>query len=465
MKKPVFGMKCSVLAIALLALALGIAGSVQATQESAPRLTLISNVDIFDGQSETLQKNKHVLVKGNRIATVSDEPLAVIQTDNVTMIDGGQHTLMPGMIDAHWHALFATLSMPKLLQSDLSYLTIVAARANRDALMRGFTTVRDVGGNVFALKQATDEGIIDGPRIYPSGSYISQTGGHGDFLGRHDTPTEPCRNLSYLEKSGVTMIADGVPEVTKRAREIMRAGASQIKVMAGGGVSSFYDPIDVTQYSPEEMKAIVQVAESYNTYVTVHAFTPDSIRQAIEAGVQCIEHGHLLDEAILEVMAEKGVWLSMQPILDDEDAIPFPEGSENRKKFVQVTNGTDNVYRLAKKLKLKTAWGTDTLFDPELAKKQGKLVAKMQRWYAPHEILKMVTHDNAQLLKLSGPRDPYPGQLGVIEKGAYADLILVDGNPLENIDLVADAEKNFVVIMKDGKIYKNVLKPSSEDGP
>jgi imidazolonepropionase-like amidohydrolase len=181
------------------------------------------------------------------------------------------------------------------------------------------------------------------------------------------------------------------------------------------------------------------VAESYNTYVTVHAFTPDSIRQAIEAGVKCIEHGHLLDEAILKLMAEKGVWLSMQPILDDEDAIPFPEGSENRKKFVQVTDGTD------------------TLFDPELAKKQGKLVAKMQRWYAPHEILKMVTHDNAQLLKLSGPRDPYPGQLGVVEEGAYADLILVDGNPLENLDLVADAEKNFVVIMKDGVIYKNEL--------
>jgi len=156
-------------------------------------------------------------------------------------------------------------------------------------------------------------------------------------------------------------------------------------------------------------------------------------------------------------MAEKGVWLSMQPILDDEDAIPFPEVSENRKKFVQVTDGTDNVYRLAKRLKLKTAWGTDTLFDPELAKKQGKLVAKMQRWYAPHEILKMVTHDNAQLLKLSGPRDPYPGRLGIVEEGADADLILVDGNPLENLDLVADAEKNFVVIMKDGVIYKNEL--------
>ncbi|MGB5620206.1 MAG: amidohydrolase family protein [Desulfobacterales bacterium] len=299
MNKPVFGMRSNVLAIAYLALAVGVSGFAQAAQESAPRLTLIRNVDIFDGQTATLLKNRHVLVKGNRIETVSDEPLAIVQTDNVTMIDGGGRVLMPGMIDAHWHALFATMSMPKLLQSELSYLTIVAARANRDALMRGFTTVRDVGGNVFALKQATDEGIIDGPRIYPSGSYISQTGGHGDFLGRHDTPTEPCRNLSYLEKSGVTMIADGMPEVTKRAREIMRAGASQIKVMAGGGVSSFYDPIDVTQYSLEEMKAIVQVAESYNTYVTVHAFTPDSIRQAIDAGVKCIEHGHLLDEAIL----------------------------------------------------------------------------------------------------------------------------------------------------------------------
>jgi imidazolonepropionase-like amidohydrolase len=231
------------------------------------------------------------------------------------------------------------------------------------------------------------------------------------------------------------------------------------QVMTGGGVSSFYDPIDVTQYSLDEMKAIVAVAESYNTYVTVHAFNPDSIHQAIEAGVKCIEHGHLLGEPTLKLMADKGVWLSMQPILDDEDAIPFPEGSENRKKFVQVTDGTDNVYQLAKKLKVKTAWGTDTLFDPELAKKQGKMVAKMQRRYAPHEILKMVTHDNAQLLKLSRPRNPYPGKLGVIEEGAYADLILVDGNPLENLDLVADAEKNFVVIMKDGKTYKNTLGP------
>jgi imidazolonepropionase-like amidohydrolase len=188
--------------IALLAVIFCISGFARAAEQPPPKLTLISNVDIFDGQTETLLKNRHVMVKGNRIGTVSDEPLAVVQTDNVTMIDGGGRTLMPGMINAHWHALFATMSMTKLLQSDLSYLTIVGARANRDALMRGSTTVRDVGGNVFALKQATDEGVIEGPRIYPSGSYISQTGGHGDFLGRHDTPTEPCRNLGYLEKAG-----------------------------------------------------------------------------------------------------------------------------------------------------------------------------------------------------------------------------------------------------------------------
>ena len=181
LRYPKVKMRLNAFAIALLSVVFCIAGLARATDQPSPKLTLISNVDVFDGKTEKLHKNMHVLVKGNLIETVSNEPLAVIQTDNVTMIDGGGRVLMPGMIDAHWHALFATMPMPKLLQSDLSYLTIVGARANRDALMRGFTTVRDVGGNVFALKQATDEGIIDGPRIYPSGSYISQTGGHGDY--------------------------------------------------------------------------------------------------------------------------------------------------------------------------------------------------------------------------------------------------------------------------------------------
>jgi imidazolonepropionase-like amidohydrolase len=234
-------------------------------------------------------------------------------------------------------------------------------------------------------------------------------------------------------------------------------GASQIKVMAGGGVSSLYDPLDVTQYTFEEMKAIVDVAKTWNTYVAVHANTDAAIRQAIKAGVLCIEHGFLLKEDTIKLMADKGIWLSIQPLLNDEDAIPFPD-PVSQAKWIQVTNGTDKVYKLAKKYRVKLAWGTDTLFDAALARKQGKLVTKLTKWFTPYEALKMVTYDNAQLLKLSGPRDPYPGKLGVVEEGALADLLLVDGNPLENIQLVANPDKNFVVIMKDGKIYKSTLR-------
>jgi imidazolonepropionase-like amidohydrolase len=206
------------------------------------------------------------------------------------------------------------------------------------------------------------------------------------------------------------------------------------------------------------MSALVEVADTWNTYIAVHAFTDAAVKQALEAGVMSIEHGHLLGEDVIKLMAKKGAWLSMQPILDDEDAIPFPEGSPNRAKFITVTAGTDKVYGYAKKHGVKIAWGTDTLFDAGLAEKQGKQLAKMKRWFTPYEVLKMATSDNAELLALSGPRNPYQqGPLGVIKEGAYADLILVNGNPLEDLDLVADAANNFDLIMKDGFIYKNTI--------
>ncbi len=437
--------------LAILAL-VGACATAAVAQDTPPR-TLFINVNVFDGENETLVEGANVLVEGNVIRTVST---GAIEAGRATTIDGGGRTMMPGMIDNHWHSLFATIPQAKLLASDVAYINLRAAKANEDALMRGFTTVRDVGGNVFGLKKAIDEGILAGPRIYPSGAYISQTSGHGDFRGPNDVPENPGAPLDYYQRTGQTLIADGVPEVMKRTREVLRMGSSQIKVMAGGGVSSLYDPLDVTQYTLEEMKAIVDVAKTWNTYVTVHAHTIAAVRQSIEAGVLCVEHAFLVDEDTVELAVEKGVWLSLEPILDDEDAIPFPD-PVSRAKFVAVTEGTDNVYTLAKKHGAKIAWGTDTLFDPELARKQGKLVAKLTRWFTPFEALKMVTHDNAQLLKLSGPRDPYPGELGVVKEGALADLILVDGNPLEDIDLIADPESNFAVIMKDGRIYKNAL--------
>jgi imidazolonepropionase-like amidohydrolase len=210
----------------------------------------------------------------------------------------------------------------------------------------------------------------------------------------------------------------------------------------------------VTQYTVEELRAAVQAAENWGTYVTVHAYTPRAVQQAIEAGVKCIDHGQLLDDATAKLMGEKGIWWSLQPFTDDRPS-PFPEGSVNRKKQLEMYRGTDTAYALARKHKVRTGWGTDTLFDASAAAAQGAHLAKMVRWYTPAEALRMATSENAALLALSGLRSPYEGKVGVVEAGALADLLLVDGDPIANIALVADPAKNFVVIMKDGQIVKN----------
>jgi len=345
-------MKYKTLLITLLAVILFMPVLAQAAEPPAPKLTLISNVNIFDGKNKKLLKDMDVLVEGNLIKQIAKDIKA---PKGAEVIEGNGKTLMPGLIDAHWHSLFATLSLAELMSNDLAYMSLKGATANEGVLMRGFTTVRDIGGNVFSIKKATDEGMISGPRIYPSGAVISQTSGHGDYRAPLAVPENPGQPLDYLQQAGMGIIADGVPEVIKRSREILRRGASQLKVMAGGGVSSNFDPLDVTQYTFAEMRALVEVADTWNTYIAVHAFTDTAVKQALEAGVKSIEHGHLLGEDVIKLMAEKGAWLSMQPILDDEDAIPFPEGSPNRAKFITVTAGTDNVYGYAKKHGVKIA--------------------------------------------------------------------------------------------------------------
>jgi len=362
---------------------------------------------------------------------------------------------MPGLIDAHTHLMFATVPQLAVLTGDIGFLNVAAVKAAGDMLMRGFTSARDLGGPVFGLKKGIDLGLVPGPRIWPAGAFISQSGGHGDFRLPNDLPARPG-DYSFSERAGAAAIADSPDAVRQRVREQLALGASQVKLMAGGGVSSPYDPLDVTQYSLAEMRAAVEAAENWGTYVTVHAYTPRAVRQAIEAGVKCIDHGHLLDEATAKLMADKGIWWSLQPFLDDEPST-FAEGSPNRIKQLVMFSGTDRAYALAKKFNIKTAWGTDTLFSATNAAQQGASLAKMVRWYTPAEVLKMATSTNGELLALSGLRSPYPGKIGVIEEGALADLLLVDGNPLENIRLVADPAKNFLVIMKDGKMYKNSL--------
>jgi imidazolonepropionase-like amidohydrolase len=285
---------------------------------------------------------------------------------------------------------------------------------------------------------------------------ITVTGGHGDFRQTFEIPRVLGAPLSRVEEVGGAMIADSPDMVRMRVREQLMLGASQIKLTAGGGVASPHSPIDVSTFTEAELRAAVEAAENWGTYVTVHAYTSAAIQRAIAAGVKCIDHGHLMDEATAKLMAEKGIWLSIQPFLDDEDAVPFPPGSIQQYKKTQVIAGTDRAYALARKFGIKTAFGTDILFSPGLAHRQGAMLAKLTRWYTAPELLKMATSVNAELLALSGLRSPYPGKLGVVEEGALADLILVDGNPLENVQLIADPAKNFFIIMKDGKVVKNL---------
>ncbi|WP_242479346.1 metal-dependent hydrolase family protein [Lamprobacter modestohalophilus] len=422
---------------------------------------LFEAVHVFDGTAEQLTEPMQVLVVGNRIVQLSAEPIAPPAEFELTRIQGAGRTLMPGLIDAHTHVMYATLSQQAILTSDLGFLNVAATKAAADMLLRGFTSIRDLGGPVFGLKRGIDLGLVPGPRIWPAGAFISQSGGHGDFRLPSELPAAPDA-FSFSERVGAAVIADSPDAVRKRAREQLALGASQIKLMAGGGVASSYDPLDVTQYTVPELRAAVEAAENWGTYVAVHAYTPRAVRQAIEAGVASIEHGQLLDEATVRLIAEQDLWWSLQPFIDDQPS-PYAEGSMNRRKQLAMYAGTDRAYRLAKQFGIKTAWGTDILFNAENAKRQGAKLAAMTRWYTPAEALRMATADNAELLALSGPRSPYEGKLGVVEEGALADLLLVDGNPLEDLSLVADPASNFLVIMKDGWIYKNSL--TSPDPP
>ena len=447
--------RTSTVAVAVLCL-VNVTAFAQPQSAEPPSTILFDNVRIFDGKSDTLSGSVNVLVRGNTIDKISKDPIPTDRSANTRIIAGGGRTLMPGLIDMHWHTMLVRPTPAALLAGDIGHLNLVAGAEAADTLMRGFTTVRDLGGPAFGLKRSIDEGIIPGPRIYPSGAIITVTSGHGDFRQPFELPRSLGATQSRGEQTGAAMIADSPNEVRVRVREQLLLGATQIKLTAGGGVASPHSPLDVSTFTEAELRAAVEAAENWGTYVTVHAYTPVSIQRAIAAGVKCIEHGHLMDEPTARLIAEKGIWLSTQAFAD-EMADAFPPGSLERYKALEVFAGTDRTFTLAKKYGIKTAFGTDILFSPRLAQRQGELLAKLVRWYTPAETLVMATGTNAQLLALSGKRSPYPGKLGVVEQGALADLLLVDGDPIANVKLIEDPAKNFVVIVKDGKIFKNTL--------
>jgi len=427
--------------------------SAQMAAASEQTAILINNVRIFDGTRTSLSAPSNVLVIGNTIKTISTQAIDLPAGPTLTRIQGAGRTLMPGLIDNHVHVVLSASSQPDLINPKVSIETL-QSRATQEAqamLLRGFTSVRDLGGPVFELKTAIDQGKTPGPRIYPSGAMISQTSGHGDSRLPNERSRRFGGTVSRGELLGVSFIADGRDEVLTATRENLRMGASQIKVMAGGGAASAYDPLDVTQYTLDEMKAAVEAADDWGTYVTVHAYTPRAVRRAIEAGVKVIEHGQLLDEATMKLMGEKGLWLSLQSL----DEAPASANASVRKKKHTVVEGTDRAFRWARTYGVKLAWGTDFLFSPGNNKNQSSDILKLKAWFSSAEALKLITHDNAQLLALSGPRNPYPGKLGVVEVGALADLLLVDGDPIANLDLLADPDKNLLLILKDGTIYKD----------
>ena len=411
------------------------------------------NARVFDGRSSALREGLSLLVEGNRIKLVATGDLT--SPDGARTIDCGGRVVMPGLIDAHWHTMFAAVSVAALFSADIGYVFLAASAEAERTLMRGFTTVRDLGGPSFALKQAIDDGLVTGPRIYPSGAMITTTGGHGDMRPLSDLPRSPGGPLSYMERTGSANLADSADEVRLRVREQLLQGASQIKLTGGGGIASPRTTLDMFTFSEPEFRAGVEAAADRNTYVAVHAYPSAQIRRAIAAGVQCIEHGHLMDEATAMLMAEKDIWLSTQPFVSDDDVPPMT--GQSRINLLQVIAGTPSVYALAKEHKIKTAFGTDLLFSSAVAEHQGFMLTHLTRWFDNVAILKMATSVNGELLAMSGPRNPYQGRLGVIEEGALADLLVIDGNPIDNIELVARPEKNLMIIMKDGRIYKNTL--------
>lgn len=421
-----------------------------ARAQTPERPLLLTNLRLFDGDTLGIRDGTDILVSGGRIVAL---PMRDQGPQDAQRIDCGGKCVIPGLIDAHWHSTLASISQIAAMTQEVSFLHLVAGREAGATLLRGFTTVRDVGGPAFGLKTAIDRGVVTGPRIFPSGAIISQTSGHGDFRFANVLPMMPTDPPDHAMRQGMTSLADGAPEVLRRTREQLMKGASQIKIAAGGGVASRHDPLDSVQFTQAELEAAVQAAADWQTYVCAHVYTPQGIQRCIAAGVRSIEHGQLADERTVKMMKDHGTWWSIQPFLMDADANKYtdPKALAAQK---MVSEGTIRAFELAQKYQINWAFGTDILFGG--ADSQARQLAKLARFMPPLEALHHATGAAGRLLALSGPRSPYDGELGVIRTGALADLLVVDGDPDKDLSWLNDND-HLRLIMKGGQIFKNSL--------
>ena len=428
--------------------------SLATAQDMALTQTLFTNVQIFDGVNEERMAG-NVLVEGNLIKQISAE---AISAPGATVIDGGGGTLMPGLIDMHSHLSIMEGMLDGRDAFDQMAIGAMTGSVLRSYLDQGFTTTMDLGGNMLGVAKAVNLGRIPGPRIFPSGGFLSQTGGHGD-TGRFN---DELGATNRLEEVDFSHIVNGRAEVLKAARHNFRAGATQIKIMGGGGVASEFDPLHAVQFTPEEMEAAVQIANDYGSFVTVHAYHDLSVNRAIDAGVRLIQHNFLVSEKTIRRMKREGVALSLQGWValvqfGNADEITF-FSADQKAKGTAVNKGATQMIAWAKEHELLIVSGGD-MFGANNAPLQALNLTILETvGFTPYEILKTATSNAATVLGWTGDMNPYKyGSLGTIEAGGYADIILVEGNPLADITLLEDYTNNFKVIMKDGMVWKNTL--------
>ncbi len=403
---------------------------------------ILANCAIVDGTRHERREDQHVLIEGERVREVSDRPL---RSDAAETIDLHGRTLMPGLIDAHVHVLAVDAALARLAEQPLTLVTMQAARVLQGMLRRGFTTVRDAGGADGGLAEAVAQGLVAGPRLFPSGQALSQTGGHGDLRPRTRSVVS-CACCEY--GAGLARIADGVAECRRAARDELRKGATQLKIMASGGVASPYDPIGNVQYSTEEMRAIVEEARGWQTYVLAHAYTPEAIGRAVDNGVRSIEHANLIDRATAEHVAAAGGFAV--PTLVTYDSLHrfgrdlgFPEISLG--KLAEVREAGLRSLEILLAAGVPIGYGTDLL--GPMHKYQTREFVLRAEAMAPFDIIRSATIVNAALLNREG-------ELGVVAPDARADLIAVDGDPLADISVLDGQGEHIAMIMKDGVFYK-----------
>ena len=406
---------------------------------------LLKNFQLLEPTWGELRSGYEMLIEGTTIHALSDKP---IKAQSARVIDCQGQTLMPGLIDSHVHIFLTEVSIPSLEKMPLTLMTARAVQAMKAMLDRGFTTVRDTGGADWGIKEAVEHSNVPGPRLFIAGQAIGPTGGHSDSRRRTDygLRCRCCNAMSYT-----MAVSDGVTEVRRSAREQMRQGADHIKIMMSGGVASPFDPLTSLQFSMEEARAAVEEAEAFGRYTCAHAYTPEAITRAANAGVRTIEHGNLIDEASAKLMASKNMFLVANLVAYyamRERAEEFGMTRDMLDKNDMVIDGALRSLEICKRAGVPVAYGSDLL--GQLQVDQSREFLLRREVLEPIDIIRSATTVGAQVVRMEG-------KIGTVQEGAFADLILVNGNPLKDLGVLQNQGRDIHLIMKGGHIHKNTL--------